>query len=368
MARVPFPVLGLLLPLRLAAPSDDDPARWPRPHLGTVEVVRQESTERNAVLAIFVIQEGEEANDRFRNGVFRHPEIAARCAELLVLLVNDGDHPPRTIREKKDGEVVEREVCSAFGTPTCDDHRRWFQRVFQDYQEGDVLRTPQLLLVLPDGKLHARIVDEHDVPRIAAVFDRAREVAGPSVRGEALGEVRAEGGAGRAALARCEWLRAFRAWNRVHELAPAGPWAAEAKEGLAAALEGLRGEIAAARARLEAGEIAAGYGRLLELCEELRGSPLEKDAVQAIRAAEKNPAWKEEIRRFQREAAAEAIWQELLAALAAERERAVERLARQILARFGDTKAAARVRERFPDLVEGRGGGARALDAARGGR
>ena len=351
-----FLILPLLLPA-IPTPPADGPPKWPVPHLGTIEDVRRESRERNTVLAVFVLQEGEEANDRFRNKLFQNAELAKKCEELVVLLVNDGEHAPRKVSEKKDGEVREWEICSAYGTPTCADHRRYFDRVFQDYSGGDALRTPQLLLVLPDGKIHDRLIDEHELAVILRKIAAAQEVAGPGITALELEDVKKAVGTGRSTLATGRWAPAYRAWSRVLELVPAGEFAAEATEGVQDALEGMREELARAMDLFEEGKVVAGYQRLLALKEAHDDTPLEKETAARLRKVEKNKKWKEEIEAYRREVEADALWDLITAALAEDKERTAERHARRILQKYGDTKAADKVRKEFPHLVEETGGG-----------
>jgi len=324
----------------------------PVPHLGEIDAVRAEAVERNTVLAVFVLQEGEEANDRFREGVYKHADVVKRCADLVVLLVNDGQHATKTLREKKGKETVERKVCSVYHTPSCDDHRRYFDRIFQDYNEDGVMRTPQLLLVLPNGKIKERIVDQHDVKQITRAIDRAKAIAGPSLTSEQLADVKSALGIGRTMQRTGKWVEAWRHWTRVLELISAGKFADEAKEGVETCLQGMGDDLKAAGALLEKGKIAAGYARLLELKAAFQGTPLEKEAAKVLRDAEKNKEWKEEIEKYKDEVAAEEIWKKVAAARDEEKQGSAERHAKRILSRYPDTKAAARVRREFPHLVQ----------------
>jgi hypothetical protein len=346
------PLLLLCLLLSAGPPADPrgGPPDWPTPHLGELEQIRLEARERNAVLALFVIQEGEEANDRFREGVYKNREVVRACRDLIVLLVNDGKHASKTVREKKGDEVREREICSVFGTPRCTDHSRYFHRVFQEYNEKGVMRTPQLLLILPDGKIHRRLIDEQKSEEIVRRIEEARKIAGPSLTGEQLREIKKALSSGRAAGNRGRHAEAWRCWTRVLQLSPGGMHEAEATAGQEDAVAGMRGEIGGAKALLDEGRITAGYARLLELNKTFAGTPVAKEADRAVRDAEKNKEWKEEIEAYQREVEAREIWGRVRDLLAQDKRRTAERFAKRILSRYPDTEAAELVRKTFPDL------------------
>lgn len=352
----------LLLPpllLLLGAGATLAPGGGPSPHLGEFDRIRQEAKERNVPLAIFVIQEGEEANDRFRDEVYFDETVIAAGRDVIVMLVNDGEHPPKKIREKGKGDRdggAEREVCSVYETPTCAAHSRYFHRIFQEYKEGDVVRTPQLLLVLPDGKVHRRLIDEHEPKTVVRAFEETGKVAGPSLSLEELNQVKRDLSAGRAAMNRERFAEAWHAWHGIGEKCPAGPYAKEAREGMAEAELGMREDLAAAHDLFAEGKITRGYARLIELRGACAGTPLEKETDRAVRAAEKNKEWKEEIEAHQREVEAKELWDKIVALLAEDKVRAAERQAKRILTRYPKTRAADYVRREFPELEESEGG------------
>ena len=337
------------LPLQPAAP----PAEI-QPYLGKLADAQTEAQERNVPLVVIVIQEGEEANERYRDGIYRSATLAAGVRDMMVLLVNDGKHATKKIVEKVDGKKVEREVCAEYLTPSCRDHRRNWDPVYSAFNQKGLLTTPNTIITLPDKSVFQRI---RDVPAggpeivVAAVQD-ARYKAGPGLSAEQHEAVRQHAAEGRAADRVEDWPRAWRAWQAVLAVTQAGMYADEARAHQVFALEGMEAQLERARGFLKESQVREGYGLLLELADRFEDTPLEDPVKKEIRAAERNKDWRDEIEALKREREAQALLDEIEELVRADKERQAKRELRKLLRKYDGTPAAERARKLYPDWIE----------------
>lgn len=362
MTPLPFAVLLLLAAPATPAARPHAPALAGGPPAASdlpavteldLRSARQEARERNALFVIVALQQGEESSDRVHRQLFTAKEFARATRDALVLPANDGEHPLIEVTEETDGVERQREVCSAFGLSRCGDHQRNMEHVFREYKVQGALPLPTVLVLLPDGTLSARLYD-HDITADAVekALVEGRAVAGPSASHADLVAARAEIDAARRAEAVADPCRAYRAWRAARDRLPAGVLAAEADRGIEAALASMTARMEACVARMEAGEVADGFRALLALEPDYEGTPLERDLASRIRAAERDPDWKEAARAVRREVEAEGLWREIVALEAEGKGTAALRAARKILRAYADTPAAERVRRRYPGLVD----------------
>lgn len=325
----------------------------PRPRIGELDGAKHEALERNVPLIVIAIQEGEEANDRFYEAVYRHPSFVTTIASVVLLLVNDGDHPQRTlVEEGADGKPVERRVCERYETATCAEHKQNFNRVHQEFNEDGALRTPQMLVLAPQGELRERFVDLHGVDELTMSIAKAAQAAGPGLSAEQLQEVKKRQAAASGFQRALDWSQAYREWQALLAVASAGAFAEEAKAGAERALGQLRADMDKASAAMQAGKVVDGYVALVKLGLVLAGTPLEKDHKKALQAAERNKDWRPAIEAHKRAVEADGLWQEIETLLAAEQAEKALRVGERILRRFADTPAAERVRQQWPDLEQ----------------
>jgi hypothetical protein len=336
------------------AQDPPQPVVYPNAFLGDLETARAQSLERNALLAVAIVQDGEEANDRFRDGVLRSAAFVKAAADVVLIVVNDGDHAPREIEEKqKDGQSIKRSVCSAYGTPGCMDHRRQWELVYREYKPADgLMPTPSFLIVLPDRSVDVRLVDVDSPVAIASALDVARKKAGPSLTSAQVDEVKRLLAVGREAGERLRWVDAWRSYAAAAGIASAGVLAVQARAAEQEALAALRARMDQATGRMQAGQVAEGYAALVLLRAECARMPLEKEVQRVLASAEKNPAWKPAIADWRAGVESEALWKEIEALLEQGKESAAQKAARKLLRKYPRTNAAERVRQRFPDLLE----------------
>lgn len=326
---------------------------------GDLGPARERARARNVPLVVFVIQEGEEANDRFRDAIWVDKKVIAAVRDVVVVLANDGKHETKKIVEERGEEKIEREVCARFETPTCLEHRRHFDPCFVEFNQEGLMRTPQMICLLPDGEMHERLIDVPPVSSVVATVQAASRKAGPGLSEKSYLEVRRLVEEGRRAHKRGKWELSLRAWDDILALTQHGVWADEATQTRAEALKLMEEEIARALALLEAGSIVDGYARLLELRELYAETPVSKDLERTIRAAERNDDWKDAIKAYKRELAARELVAEIETLLAEDDERKAKGRMRRLLRLYEDTDAAAVAKARWPELVSDGAVGAR---------
>lgn len=319
---------------------------------GELADARTRARDRNVPLVVFVIQEGEEANERFRDDIYVNKDVIVAVQHVVVVLANDGKHEMKKIVEERGEEKVEREVCARFETPTCNEHRRHFDTCFAEFNVEGLMQTPQTIVVLPDGVEHGRIVDVPAPSQVVAVVQEASRKAGPGLSEEQYLEVRKLLDEGQRAHTRGKWEVSLRCWDAILAIGDAGPWADEARKTRAEALKLMQEEIDRALALLESGSVAAGYERLLELRALYEDTPVSKDLERTIRAAERNPDWADEIKAYKREVEARELLAEIEKMLAAGDETKAKGRMRKLLRSYADTEAATIAKGRWPDLVD----------------
>lgn len=322
------------------------------PWLGDFDGALQRALERNVPLMILSILEGEVTSDRVRDEIYHGKEFLQASQGAIVLLTNGGTHASEEIEvELADGRKVVRRACSRYGTPTCLDHQRSQDRVYQEFHMDGDFKMPHLIALLPGGKIHGRAFDEIQIGDAVRLAKEAKEAAGPALSEAELVEVQTA----LQQLAAFEkarvWTSAWRAGTRVLAITAAPVHAGPAQAGVDRALAGMRGDVEHALGLLERGEVETGYLKLLALRAEHADTPLEKETRDTLRKVERDDRYEDAIEAVQHKLEAEEIWAKVEEALAAGKERLAERHARKLLERYADTPAGKRAAERFPELL-----------------
>jgi hypothetical protein len=319
--------------------------------LSDLDAARTAALERNAPIVILALLEGETTSDRVRNELYNGAEFAQATAGTVFIVMNLGDHPPKTIDVvTESGETVQRTVCSVYETPTCADHKRNWKSIYQEYHVNGEMRLPHLLVLLPDGRIHGRCMDEIQRGAALKLVQEAKAAAGPSLSEKDLVEVKGQLDQLRSFEATGRFAEAWHAAARVLELTSTGAFADKARAAEERALLALRGKLKEALAKLEQGSVEQGYVSLRGLAQGMVGTPLEGESAELLKKTEKDKRWKETIAEVQRKEEAEKLWTDCLAALDEGKTEAAERLAGRILKRFAGTPAATKAAQRFPAL------------------
>jgi hypothetical protein len=157
------------------------------------------------------------------------PKLADRA---VLVIVNDGEHPPRTIQDKdSDGNPRERRVCSVYGTPGCDGHRRNWDRVYLEYGTAGSTdgswKLPEGFVLKPDGTLHERhnTGNPPSVDTIVASFERAAKDAGAGLSKAQLADVKTGLADAERSLRAESWAEAWKSSSAVLAITPSSRWA-----------------------------------------------------------------------------------------------------------------------------------------------
>jgi hypothetical protein len=351
------PFLALSLALASAPPASaqkPEPAATVTWYEGDLDAARKEASERNVPLLVFAIKEGEEESDRFRDATMTNKVLPKLADRAVLLVVNDGEHPPRTIQDKDaDGNPRERRVCSLFGTPSCDGHRRNWDRVYLEY--GAVGTTdgnwtlPEGFVLKPDGTLHERhnTGNPPSVDAIVASFERAAKDAGPGLSRAQLENVKNSLADAERALRSESWAEAWKSATAVLAITPSSRWAEQAKVQVATSLDAMKKKLDRVLPLLTPEHIQEGYPALAKLAKELAGTPIAKDIEAQAKRVEKDKELKESVAHIKLELEGEEMWREYERLQEAGEDAKARAVLKKLLApRFEETTAGKRAREK----------------------
>ena len=324
---------------------------------GTLNSALTEAEERNAVVVCVLLQANEEANDSWYENILRHPEFHKATADVLLLVANDDEHGKREVeRVDADGKVTKEQVCRVYYTPDCSVHQGHSSPIFQRFKvgEGDsaTLQTPFFATLRPSGKLHKRYNDEQDLGKIVGAIRAVRELVGPALTRKQVESLKDKLRAASGLLDRGDLAGSWKAYAEAAAITEAGILGKEVTEGIALVEASVTDATKAARAQLEAGEIAAGWRELKTLAASFADTPLEKSLEAELKDVRKDKRWREEIRDVEKEDEATALFEEIEELLKDEKERKALSRGKRLLSKYGGTRAAARFRSKYRDLVE----------------
>jgi hypothetical protein len=321
---------------------------------GTLEEAQVSAYDRNVPLVVIAILE-DEADDviAFREEVLSNRDLATASQLAVLLLTNNGLHPTTTIREEVDGTTVEREVCSIYRTGSCGAHQKVFDQVYNAFHVDGELILPFVSILTPERQVHDTFADG-SAPNLGEVlksYEGARRKAGEGLTLQGLAEVRAHLARGAQEIEAADWPDAWRAYAKVLEITQETRYADEARAQQKTALGGLETKRDTALARLEAGEVAAGYGALLELSLAVVGTPLEDELPKLLKKLERDKRFKEEIAVLKKEHEARLYLEEAERLFRAGEDKKAAAKVRQLHRKYAGTKAAELAKERWPDLA-----------------
>lgn len=322
---------------------------------GALAAAKALALERNVPLLAHIIIDGEDANDRYRQSILPNAELIAASPRLVVVVANDKDHPQQAIDERApDGTPRRVELCSAYGTRGCGAHQAAWRELTVEFVEPDgMVRCPQLVVFLPDGKVLARFKtgEPPAVSEILASITEAQASCGAGMTDAELAEARAKLAEAQGASSARRWPAAVRALQEVVKLAGKAPLAARAREGLPAAEKELRASFDAAAALLVPGTVGDGCRALDALRRECAGLAIEAEIAARIDAAAADKALRAEVAAWRISVEAAALLAEARATQATDPKKA-RAIARKLFQkRFAATKAAEDARKEWPDVA-----------------
>ena len=338
------------------APAPKTAAPRLTPFAGTLAEAKAHARERNAPLFVHIVLDEESDNENFRTKVLPDPDLVAASERAVVIVANNGTHAKKSIDEvQPGGTTVKRDVCSAFGTPTCGVHQKCWDDLYRDFHDDDGgLRCPQSIVIAPDGKVAWRSEAGH-VPDIGVLVEELQkviDVAGPAVTDAQLVEVRKLAEDGKASMAARAWPDAIRTWNALLAITPKGSWAAPALEALPTAQKELAAEIERLAGLLVPGTAAQGFAGLQSLAKACAGLPVEKDLAARLKKAETEKSIAPEIAAWKLGVEADALLAEAQKFADAGDAAKARATARKLLAkRFAGTAAAETARKLWPEIA-----------------
>jgi hypothetical protein len=353
----------------MRAPDQAQPKKKPAPppvaassnaHLalftGKYADAKASAKERNVPILIHIVIEGEAQNDEYREKILPEKELVAACANVIVIVANNGTHPLKSVEEIVDGKKEKREVCSFYGVPSCSQHQRFWDDVYREFKEDNgEMFCPQTVVLSPDGKVSARI-NTRSVPpptEIIAAIKEAQQKAGPGLTDAQLVEVKRLLREGHALMAAKTWPEALRTWQKVLAITTKTAWGEEAQKGADAAQTALAAELERVSALLVPGTAAQGYKELVELDKQCTGLAIAKDVKSRIAKAETAKETRDEIAAYKLAAEADALLVEAQGCFDAKQDKKGERVVRRLFAkRYATTPAAAKARELWPDWAK----------------
>jgi len=321
---------------------------------GKLADAQAQAKERNVPLVICCVLDGEEASDRFQASLKSDGNLDALDQIAILIIANNGDHDREEIEVRgDDGKLIEKSVCSAFGTDDCDAHKQHWDAVYKEYvmPDGGEWILPEALVVRPDGKLHGRYGDS-DVPSTSTIVrsvELVQKELGRGVLASDLKRLREEVTMAQTMARAKLWAESWQSWTLAQGWAPTGPHADSAKAGLSEALKGMRSELEKQSKRLVDATLEDAYRNLRALG--FDDSPIEKEVGKILSKARRNAAFKSRLAEVDLELESEALLDEIVAALKADDKKQAKRLLRKLLSKkLAQTPAARAASERYKDL------------------
>ncbi|MBI4878291.1 MAG: hypothetical protein HY812_01340 [Planctomycetes bacterium] len=305
----------------------------------------QEATERGVPIMIAVIQDDEEANDDVWANTMNAPEFVAATQRTVNVVGNRGKEEQHGSGEEvRDGKKVK--VCKRFGSISCADHVKAEVGIFRDFAREGMLKTPQVMLVLPDQTIVAALIDRHPLDEFLLAFAQAEKKLPNGLTQDEFLELRAN-------------LEKSKAWLEQGDLASviefALPYAKrkssatfiqEAVGLLAKVEERGKEEMAAAEELIKAKDYVPAVARLEEIAGRFRNTVIEKVAKERRATLTKNREVKAALNAAKREETAREMLENADRLRdEGEAERA-EKLYQRLLETFADTQAAAELKGR----------------------
>ncbi len=350
---------GLVLPPPTADPvvlqrGEKAPKAQLETFPGSLDEAQVSAEERNVPLIVIAILE-DPASDvlDFRRAVLSDGKLAEASRLAVVLLTNNGLHPLIKIKELVNGVETEREVCSAYRTSGCSAHQRVFDEIYNAFQVDGELILPFVAILTPDRKVRDTFADGScpSLKSVVSAYQGARREAGEGLTIQGLAEVRALLARGEQKLEARAFGDAWRAFARVLEITQKTRYADTARAQRTQALGGLEAQRDAALAKLEAGQVAVGYGELRDIEMDAVGTPLEKEIPKIRKQVERDKRWRDEIAGLKLELEAGTLLEEATRLFGRGEDKKGAARVRQLFRKYAKTQAAADARQRWPELA-----------------
>ena len=140
-------MLALMFAAFLALPAADG-IQWERNFEQALE--KAEKTGTPVFLAFNM--DGEGANENTAHTLYRDPEFVKWTRDFICLIASSNTHEASEVVVGDEA----RQVCTRFGSVTCDEHLKVEIRASEKYVGRDTVIAPQHILIVPSGMVVAR--------------------------------------------------------------------------------------------------------------------------------------------------------------------------------------------------------------------
>lgn len=303
-----------------------------------LDVALGRALDRNVPVVIFACLADETHNEEFRTNLAGNAALAKGLVDAVAMYASNGEPPPGAALTKHK-ELMD-EVYNRF--------------VAEETPDGS-WPLPEVLVVSPSGEVLQRLGSGHTVPDsdvVRAVKDANGKLGG-GVSDAVVAQLLTLRDLGRKATDTKDWVGAWRAWREILALAPAGPFAVEAKAALPLTEKELAKQLEAQAAGVDEANLADRYAALRDVTRRARGSELEKVAQRHVAAIEKDKRFKALLPPLRLEEEALDLLHEAEALLAkGDEPNGVKALKKLAAKKYAETRAAARLREAYAERLK----------------
>jgi len=330
-------------------PATAAPAPLPEPprfHWAeSYESAFEEAADRGVPLCLIIIQDGEEANeDVWANTLETAEFIKATQGTVNVIgsRAKEDDHGTIQVGEGREAT----KVCRKFGGISCLQHARMEVGIFRDFAKAGVLRTPLVIVALPDQTVIGEFADRHDLSAYLNAIKKAKSKLPDGLDWEEARQLRddlthanewLEAGEVEKVIAFTDPLSKRKSSSRLIEQALA----------LIPEVESIgQKEMKAADDLIEQKSYVGALERLESIADRFKGSKVEKIARSKRSRLSKSKDAKAALKQHKREVKAQEMLAKADAMLESGKSANAERIYDSILVKYSDTRAADTLRER----------------------
>lgn len=308
----------------------------------------EEANDRGVPLCLIVIQDREEANDDVWANTILSEDFVEATRYTVNVIGNRGKEEEHGTTLVGEGRAA-RKICRKFGEVTCLQHNKMEVGIFRDFAKAGEIRTPLILIVLPDQTVVAQFVDRNPLSSILSAFEKARKLMPDGLSWDETRELREKLGHAEEWLANGEVERVLEFAEPLSERKSKSRLIAEAV-GLLHRVEdmGTR-ELKEVDELVASGSFVEAMTRLEDVARRYRGSAIEKVAKQTRGRLARDKEVKKALAAHKREARARELLEKADRLKAEGKEKNAQRIYDSILVNYSDTKAAEELRSRVDD-------------------
>lgn len=305
----------------------------------------QEATERGVPLMILIVEDDEEANEDCWANTYNAPEFVRATRRTVNVIANRGTQEAHGVIETTVNKRPKR-LCAKFGSITCADHNKSAVGMFRDFAREGQVKTPQVLLVLPDQTIVASHIDRTPMPELLGAFAKAERKLPNGLDQDEAAALR-------------QGLLDARVWMEEKNYPKVVQFALpyqkrDTSANLVANVRHLMDKVEKAgktelnqvQANLEAKEYVAAVEQLEAMAARYRRTPIEAVVKEQRTRLKKNREVKAALTKAKREVAARKLLENADTLLEKGQDSRAEKLYERIRERFGNTEAASELAKR----------------------